>query len=516
MKAATTRIEEACARWSGRRVVVVGAGRSGLAAAHLLLDCGAQVTITDVRPQDELAGADVLAERGAAVRAGDHPPELWEIADVAVFSPGIPPNAPVAEQARKAGVEIVSEIEMAAAFVGAPIIAVTGSNGKSTVTSMVGAILEAAGQRPAVCGNIGTALSTAVRREVGEGAVFDAYVVEISSFQAGAIDRFHPRLAAVLNLQPDHIDWHGSLDRYAAAKLRLARNMTADDWLVFNGDDQDLRRRLPAQEWPRPPADSSPGLALPPVWPVRLLPFSYRPAEPAPPAAWVGEQAIWWWPADGPRQALVQLAELAVIGPHNQANACAAAALAALHGVSAEAIAVGLAGYRPLEHRMEDCGAPGGVRCINDSKATNVDATLAALAGFEGGVWLILGGRDKGADFARLRPLLPGRVRRVLLIGEAAEPIAAALGPQIARVLAPAGVSAYDAGRAFGIERCGTLERAVTAALDAAAPGDTLLLAPACTSFDQYANFEERGRHFKALVAAAAGATASAPQSTED
>jgi UDP-N-acetylmuramoylalanine--D-glutamate ligase len=497
MKAATTRIEEACARWSGRRVVVVGAGRSGLAAAHLLLDCGARVTITDVRPQEKLAGADVLAERGAAVRAGDHPPELWEIADVAVFSPGIPPNAPVAEQARNAGVEIVSEIELAAAFVGVPIIAITGSNGKSTVTSMVGAILEAAGQSPAVCGNIGTAMSTAVRREVGEGVVFDAYVVEISSFQAGAIDRFHPRLAAVLNLQPDHIDWHGSLDRYAAAKLRLARNMTADDWLVFNGDDQGLRRRRPAG-------------------PVRLLPFSYRPAEPAPPAAWVGEQAIWWWPADGPRQALVQLADLAVIGPHNQANACAAAALAALHGVSAEAIAAGLAGYRPLEHRMEDCGAPGGVRCINDSKATNVDATLAALAGFEGGVWLILGGRDKGADFARLRPLLQGRVRRVLLIGEAAEPIAAALGPEIARILAPAGVSAYDAGSAFEIERCGTLERAVTAALGAAAPGDTLLLAPACTSFDQYANFEERGRHFKALVAAAAGATASAPQSTEE
>ncbi|HEX9700312.1 MAG TPA: UDP-N-acetylmuramoyl-L-alanine--D-glutamate ligase [Acidobacteriota bacterium] len=479
MRAAATRIEEACARWSGRRVVVVGAGRSGLAAAHLLLDCGARVTITDARPREQLDGADVLAERGAAVSAGAHPPELWESADVAVFSPGIPPGAPVAEQARDAGVEIVAEIELAAAFIGVPIIAITGSNGKSTVTSMVGAILEAAGQRPAVCGNIGTALSAAVRREVGEGAAFDAYVVEISSFQADAIDRFHPRLAAVLNLQPDHLDWHGSLDRYAAAKLRLARNMTADDWLVFNHDDEGLRRRRPAG-------------------PVRLLPFSYRPAEPAPPAAWVGEQTIWWWPADGPRQALAELADLAVIGPHNQANACAAAALAALHGVPAAAIAAGLAGYRPLEHRMEECGAPGGVRCINDSKATNVDATLAALSGFESGVWLILGGRDKGADFSRLRPLLPGRVRRVLLIGEAAEPIAAALGDTCEP------------------QRCGTLERAVSAALGAAAPGDTLLLAPACTSFDQYADFEERGRHFKALVTAATDADPTAPQSMED
>jgi UDP-N-acetylmuramoylalanine--D-glutamate ligase len=204
----------------------------------------------------------------------------------------------------------------------------------------------------------------------------------------------------------------------------------------------------------------------------------------APPLAWVADAQIWWWPAGGERQPLIAVDKLRVIGPHNQVNACAAVALASLFGVAAPSVARGLAGYRALEHRMEPCGDIDGVRCINDSKATNVDATLAALQGFDHGVWLILGGRDKGADFSRLLPLLDQCAARVLLIGEASEAIAAALEPTHA------------------VHRCGTLEDAVGRALASASPGDILLLSPACTSFDQYPNFEERGRHFKKLVAA--------------
>lgn len=452
------------AAWQNRNVVVVGAAVSGLAAAHLLLDCGAHVTLTDARPASEIPEAVELTDRGVTLVAGDHPRELWTDADTAVFSPGIRPDAPVTTAAREAGVTILAEIEVAAGLTEAPVIAITGSNGKSTVTSMLGAILEEAGLVAPVCGNIGTALSEAVRAELNGDSCPDAYVVEVSSFQAHAIRDFHPRFAVILNIQPDHLDWHGSLGAYAEAKLRLARNMNAGDWLVYNGDDAEVRARLPRTA-------------------VGLLPFTFEPSEPMPPAAWVGNGKIWWWAGDR-KDAVMDVADLQVIGRHNQANACAAAAVASLFGVATEPIRTALASYRALEHRLEDCGEVNGVRCINDSKATNIDASLAALSGFDRGVWLILGGRDKGADFGELLPVLDKRIAAVLLIGEAGDAIDAALGGEVS------------------LQRCETMERAVARALDEATAGDTLLLSPACTSFDQYPNFEERGKHFKDLVAA--------------
>lgn len=469
------------AYWEGRHVVVVGAGLSGVAAARLLLDCGALVTLNDARPEAEISAAisathlTDLMEAGVTLLTGDHPDTLWRDAQTAVFSPGIRPDAPVATTARRAGVEIVAEIEVAAGLVEAPIIAITGSNGKSTVTSMVGAILASAGLQAPVCGNIGTALSAAARAEVVDNQQPDAYVVEISSFQAHGIDHFRPRLAAILNIQPDHIDWHGTVEAYAAAKLRLVRNMGDGDTIVYNRDDAGVVGRLP-----RHGAD--------------LVPFAYQPVDPAPPLAWVGDGHIWWWAAGGERQPLIAVEKLGVIGPHNQANACAAAALVSLFGVAEQSVARGLAGYRALEHRMEPCGDIDGVRCINDSKATNVDATLAALQGFDHGVWLILGGRDKGADFTRLLPVLDRRIGGILLIGEASDAIAAALA------------------REQELSRCETLDRAMDRALASASPGDTILLSPACTSFDQYPNFERRGRHFKALVAARAADPGGAPE----
>ncbi len=468
-----TAIERARERWQDRRVVVVGAGCSGIAAARLLLECGADVTLTDARPADEIPAAEEIAARGARLVAGSHPDEIWRGADIAVFSPGIRPDAPVSVQARAAGVEIVAEIEVAGTLVQAPVIAITGSNGKSTVTAMVGAIFAAAGLDAPVCGNIGTALSDAARAEIIDGERPYAYVVEISSFQARGIREFRPRLAALLNIQPDHVDWHGTFEAYADAKLRLVRNMAAGDQVVYNRDDPELVSRLPHSE-------------------ATWIPFAYAPQahDIEPPSAWVGDGQIWWWPAASSNAiALIGVGELGVIGPHNHANACAATALAASAGLEPEAIVRGLTSYRPLEHRMERCGEVNGVVCINDSKATNIDATLAALSGFDRGVWLILGGRDKGADFRQLVPMLDRRVAGILLIGEAADAIATALEPS------------------REVRRCETLETAVAQALGAAAPGDTLLLSPACTSFDQYPNFEERGRHFKELVAARAAGT---------
>ncbi len=469
MSGAPSTIEGAAAAWRNRNVVVIGAGRSGIAAAHLLFECGARVTITDLRPAAELAATGALSDRGVEVVAGSHPATLWTGADAAIISPGIPLTAAPVEQARAAGMDVLAEIELAAAFIDVPIIAITGSNGKSTVTSMVGSIFDAAERPAAVCGNIGTALSTAVHRQMVDDVVFDAYIVEISSFQSEAIEHFHPHYAALLNIQEDHLDRHGSLEAYARAKLRLTLNMTGDDWLVCNQDDPELQRYLPVEG-------------------PQAVTFARRPDDPVAPMAWADSDHIWWWQAGSDRTRVMALEELNVIGPHNEANACAATALAALAGIDTTSIAAGLRRYRPLEHRMERCGEVHGVICINDSKATNVDATAAALSGFDAGVWLILGGRDKGADFAQLSPLMAGRVERVLLIGEAASTIAAAL----------AGVQT---------ETCETMQHAVAHALEQAGAGDTLLLSPACTSFDQYSSFEERGAHFKALVAKhAAGA----------
>ncbi|MFQ5743568.1 MAG: UDP-N-acetylmuramoyl-L-alanine--D-glutamate ligase [Acidobacteriota bacterium] len=449
--------------WADKTVVVIGAGRSGKAASHLLLDLGARVIVTDLRPSQQLDGIDSLVERGATVALGDHPENLWRNAAAAIISPGIALSSPPAQSALHRGVPVLAEIELAAPFIDAPVIGITGSNGKSTVTSMVGDILQAGGLAPAVCGNIGLALSFAVRQQLNRKAVFQAYVVELSSFQCEAIDHFHPHLAAILNLTADHLDRHGTFDSYTGAKLRLLKNCTVDDWFVYNQDDGTLRERLPAT-------------------PARRVPFSHRPPQASGKAAWVDEGKLWWCDGDGPRRQVMPVTELNVIGPHNQENACAAAALGALAGVPLKKIAAALSGFKGLEHRMEACGEIRGVRCINDSKATNVDSTMAALAGFHSGVWLILGGRDKGADFQRLRASVAERVDRVLLIGEATDKIATALHGSVPLV------------------RCETLERAVSNALASADVGDVLLLSPACTSFDQYASFEARGNHFKRLV----------------
>jgi UDP-N-acetylmuramoylalanine--D-glutamate ligase len=451
-------------QWKDKKVVVIGAARSGVAATQLLLDVGSAVTLTDLRPEAELPEAAALVERGARLLCGDHPESLWDDTDAVVVSPGIPIAAPPIRTARARGLPVIPEIELAAQFIDAPIIGITGSNGKSTVTAMTGEVLCASGIAAAVCGNIGLPLSAAVRDHLSKVTDYHIYVVELSSFQTEAIIEFHLDYAALLNITPDHLDRHGSFDAYADAKLRILANCRADDWVVYNLDDEGLVSRMPESSG-------------------RFVPFARRPLVSDRPAAWFDEESIWWNSPAGALERVIGVEEMAVIGPHNHANACAAAALGLLAGASPEGAAAGLRRYRPLDHRMEKCGVVNGITCVNDSKATNVDSTLAALSGFADGVWLILGGRDKGADFALLEPLIRDRVTKLLLVGEATPDIEDALEG------------------AAPIERCETLDRAVRRALSSAAAGDVLLLSPACTSFDQYSSFEERGAHFKDLVA---------------
>lgn len=446
--------------WKNEVVVVVGAGRSGVAAAELLAHAGARPVITDTRPREELPHLATVPP-GVELALGGHAERLWQGASAAIVSPGIPASAPPVETARGRGLRVLSEIELAAGFARAPAVAVTGSNGKSTVTTMVSAILERAGLRAPACGNIGVAFSRLVLEVLRGQRRIDRYVLELSSFQTESIERFRPHWACVLNVSPDHLDRHRDLDGYGRAKLRIAVNCTADDWFVYGASDPWVASRLPAGP--------------------RLVPFADAVVDAAP-AAWCERGSVHWRDLQGAVHTVLAPGELGVMGAHNLLNAAAAIALACLAGAPPAAAAAVLGEFQGLEHRMESCGQVRGVRCVNDSKATNVGATAASLGGLDVPVWLILGGRDKDSDFNRLRPLLREKVRRVLLIGEATGRIAASLRGAVPMV------------------RCGDMERAVDTALAAAHPGEVLLLAPACTSFDQYRDFEHRGRHFKQIV----------------
>jgi len=450
--------------WAKRHVAVVGAGRSGVAATELLLQLGARVTLTDSRSAGDLvADFSEVSDSGATLALGGHPADLWEQIDAVVASPGIAPQAPPLVAARAQQLPVVSEIELAAEFAAAPCVAITGSNGKSTVTAMVGAILQAAGFDAPVCGNIGLPWSRVVAAALRGEITPERYVLELSSFQTEAIDTFRPHWSAILNISADHLDRHLDLDSYADAKLRICVNCTDADWLVYGSDDPYLVEHLPAG--PKP------------------VPFASSAADSVP-MAWVENETIYWRDPERHDHVVMDTGDLQVLGRHNSLNAAAATALACLAGATTTNAAAALREFRGLPHRMELCGTVNGVGCVNDSKATNVGATVAALDGIDEPIWLILGGRDKDSDFDALLPYLDGNVRGVLLVGEATERIAASLRGHVT------------------LDECGTLDAAVDAGLGGAAPGDVLLLAPACTSFDQYANFEQRGQHFKALIAA--------------
>lgn len=441
---------------SGRfeRVLIYGLGLSGCAAARFLLGRGVAVIGVDARPLEKLDLGD-LAER-IELHAGAEPVVLPAKLDAVVVSPGVPMDRPLLAAARARSLPVLAELELAFPFLNGPVVAITGSNGKSTTTALTGAMLQAGGLRVEVCGNIGRPIC-----DVIAGAAGRVFVVELSSFQIEGIETFKPRAAALLNLAEDHLDRYGDMAAYGAAKKRLFRAMDADGVVVLNRDDPEV-------------AETS--VASRRRWFSRLgrVPDGCH-AE--------ADGQVWESGAGAGERPLFAAAQVPLAGVQNLENAMAAALLARAFDVPPEALQGALATFEGLPHRLQRVGTKDGVTWYDDSKGTNPAATMKSIEGFTPGtVHLILGGRNKGADLAALAPVVAAKARRVYLIGEAADDFARALGS------------------AAPYERAETLERAVQSAALQANPGDVVVLSPACASFDQFRNYVDRGLRFQAFV----------------
>jgi UDP-N-acetylmuramoylalanine--D-glutamate ligase len=455
-----TRLTRQDPELAGLRVLVVGAGKSGLAAARLAAGRGAHVTLCDREHARRLAHASREADRlQITLHCGGHPPTLADSADLLVVSPGVPADVPLLERARERGLPVWGEVELAARFCRGRIIGVTGSNGKSTVTTMVGGILRGAGIAGGTGGNLDRPLSDLLEQDAPDAW----HALELSSFQLETVETLRAHVAVMLNLSADHLDRHSSLEAYAQAKTRLLELQHTDDYAVLNADDAESARFSPAVRG-------------------RLHLFSTREA-PAPGACL--HRGRLTLNTEHGEDDLLAVDELPVPGAHNVANALAAALACRLAGCTPEAIARGLLEYRSLPHRLELVGQSGGVYFYNDSKATNPASAACALAAFPAGsIHLILGGRDKLAAWDALVRLVRSHAKRVLLVGEAA--------PQLERLLRGA----------VPLQISQTVPRAVEDALEQARPGDVVLLAPGCASFDQYTDFAERGDDFRNAVLA--------------
>jgi len=441
-----------------KRVLVVGLGKSGLAAARFLKAQGARVTVSDARPATLIAELSELLEQGYMVEAGSHGLLTFRRQDLIVVSPGVPMSTPELTQVRAMGAHIIGELELGAQYLQGQSVAVTGSNGKTTTTTLIGEILKAAGRPTLVGGNIGRPVTAMVEESTAESWS----VLEVSSFQLETVETFKPKIALVLNITPDHLDRHGTFEAYAALKARVTEFQTAEDFLILNGEDKDTQLIAAKTK-------------------AQIFWFSTR--RPIKQGTFVFGESILFVPSEGANsERVMPVAEIPLAGGHNVENVLAAVCAARLAGVEAATIRRAVREFKAVEHRLEFVREVNGVRYYNDSKATNVDATLKAVEAFADGVHLILGGKDKGSDYRVLESLLRERVKTVITIGSAAEKIERQLDGVVK------------------IERAETLERAVAFAHEAAVAGDTVLLAPACASFDQFENYEQRGRVFKELV----------------
>ena len=435
--------------------MVVGLGASGVAAATLLARDGWRVTVNDRATEWELDARLAPLPDSVATVLGHHPSEVPDGTALVVVSPGVPWDLPMLVEARRRRIEVIAEVELAArSMPGVPIVGVTGSNGKTTVTSLLGDIARAAGWHAGVGGNIGTAAS-----DLALAGGWDAVILELSSFQLEGCATLRPKVAVLLNLSPDHLDRHPDLASYLAAKARIFARQKRNDFAVVNADD---------------PACS--GLSVS----ARAVRFSLSDSDAQ------AHLAAGTLMLDG--EPLLPRSELPLLGDHNAANALAAALAASRLGIGRAPIARALRSFQALPHRHQVVALASDVRWVDDSKGTNIGATAAGLSGYPPGtVHLILGGLGKGQDFRELRPAAEHRLARIYLIGEAADAIAAAL----------AGVAP--------VERCGTLDEAVRRAAAMVRPGDTVLLSPACASFDQFRDYGHRGDEFARLARAAAG-----------
>jgi UDP-N-acetylmuramoylalanine--D-glutamate ligase len=439
---------------SGQRVVVVGAARSGVAAAHLLVARGASVVLTDTR--EAIEPADELRRAGVVLELGGHRAETLNSADLIVLSPGVSPRQADVAAARAAGVPVIGELELAARWLAGRIVAITGTKGKSTTTTLIGRMLEEGGLKAAVGGNIGVPLSAQVEASTPDVI----HVVEASSFQLETTEQFRPWIAVLLNLSADHLDRHESIEEYAAAKGRIFSNQQADDFAVVNVDD------APSQALARTRA--------------RIVPLS--------PSAAIADGIVVTPDAIAHRRAgvdtpLVPVSAVRLLGRHLLTDVAAAAAVAEIAGVDAEAMVRAVEGFSGLEHALEPVSSIQGVGFVNDSKATNIESAARAIESIDQGLVVILGGRFKGGDFGALRAPLVARQASVVAIGEAAPLVTAALAT------------------AVPVRDAASMDDAVRLGFAMAPPGGTVLLAPACASFDMFADYAERGRRFKDAVA---------------
>ena len=440
----------------GTRPLVVGVARSGVAAARLLRRHGLDVRACDARTADSAPDtARTLKELGIEAVWGSDAASNLDGRDLVIWSPGVPEGHPIAEAARRRGIPVLSELELGYLAAHAPLVCVTGTNGKSTTTDLTGTLLRAAGREVEVCGNIGRPIC-----DIAEGvSARGLLVVEVSSFQLESVDRLKPFVGVWLNLTPDHLDRHRDFERYGAMKQRLFARQDESDYAVWNADDSEVvKRRASAATW---------------------LEFSAR--GPVAQGAGVedGGIVLAW---RGGVERLMPVRELGVPGPHNALNALAALAAVQPWEIAPATLLETLRGYRGLEHRLERVMVVDGVMFVNDSKATNAGSLEVALQSFDRPVVLIAGGRDKGQDFAPLRDLVRRATRAVVLIGEGAAAMERAW-PDVPRVHAASFPAAVDA------------------AFERARPGGTVLLSPGCASFDMFRDYEDRGRRFKAEVA---------------
>jgi UDP-N-acetylmuramoylalanine--D-glutamate ligase len=444
---------------NGKRVLVVGLGRSGVASALFLKSRGARVTVSDAKTEDQLREEiPVLLDHGIAVETGGHGERTFQNQDLIVVSPGVPVDAEPILQARALGQDVVGEIELASEFLQGAIVAITGSNGKTTTTSLTGEILSAGGLKTLVCGNIGTPAISLVPQSTPDTVT----VLEVSSFQLETIRTFRPKIAVVLNVTPDHLDRHRTFEAYVDAKARIFQNQQPEDFAVLNADDPtcvELAGRTRAQVF----------------WFSRKREVEH--------GAFVRDGRVLFRRV-GSKQDVMPVEEILLKGSHNLENVLAAVCAGVLMGCEPQRIRKAVLGFKAVEHRLEYVAKVQGVEYYNDSKATNVDATIKALESFPSNIHLILGGKDKGSDYSVLNDLLRERVKCVYTIGTAAEKISSQIKG------------------ATSISPAGTIEAAVKQASSSAQPGDVVLLAPACASFDQFQNYEHRGRVFKELVRA--------------
>jgi UDP-N-acetylmuramoylalanine--D-glutamate ligase len=443
----------------GKKVLVVGLGKSGLAAALFLRRRGAQVTVSDIRSAEALAkDIPALLEEGIMVEAGGHGLLTFRRQDLIVVSPGVPLDTPELAQVKSFGLPVIGELELAARFLKGKTVAITGSNGKTTTTALLGDIFQETGRPTLVGGNIGVPVVALIDESTDE----TWSVLEVSSFQLESTQQFHPNIAVILNITPDHLDRHGTFENYALAKERIFAAQDKHDFVVLNADNARAAgaavRSTAAVYW-----------------------FSLE--HPVQQGAWVQEGHVVYRAArDAVTESVMPLSEITLKGEHNVENVLAAVCAARLAQAPAEAIRRAVGNFKAVEHRLEYVTTINGVEFYNDSKATNVDATAKAIAAFSSGIHLILGGKDKNSDYTQLSELLRARVRAVYTIGSAAAKIESHLRGVVT------------------IQSCETLDRAVSAAAGAARPGEVVLLAPACSSFDQFENYEHRGRVFKELV----------------